>query len=111
MKTTKFEWVVASCVYLGFFVGNGHRRPEECKVNYIKSLPIAQTKSQVRSFLGMTGYHRDFIPAYVSHSYHLTEATKKTAPDSVLWTDALDSEYCYLRNCLSSSQCLCIPVW
>ena len=80
--------------YLGFVVGNGHRCPEECKVNSIKSLPIPRTKTQVRSFLGMTGYYCDFIPAYASHSYHLTEATK------------MDSEFCYLRNCLSSSQSL-----
>ena len=52
-----------------------------------------ETESTI-SLASMTGYYRDFIPAYASHSYHLTEATK------------MDSEYCYLRNCLSSSQSL-----
>ena len=37
LKTSKYERGIASCVYLGFVVGNGHRRPEECKVNSIKS--------------------------------------------------------------------------
>ena len=47
------------------------------------SLPIPRTKSQFRSFLGTTGYYCDFIPAYASHSYYLTEAIKKTAPTLV----------------------------
>ena len=59
----------------------------------LNALPIPCTKSQVRSFLGMTGYYRDF-PAYASHSYHLTESTKESAGDVVMWTDALDDEYC-----------------
>ena len=109
LKVSKCQWGVASCVYLGFVVGNGLRSPEDCKVNAIKALPIHHSKSQIRSFLGITSYYRDFIPAYASHSFYLTEATKKSNPDTVTWNDDLDKDYCYLRNCLSSS-CLCILV-
>ena len=58
----------------------------------------------------MTSYYRDFILAYASHSFYLTEATKKSAPNTAAWNANLDKEYCYYHNCLSSSSCLCIPV-
>ena len=58
----------------------------------------------------MTSYYRDFNLAYTSHSFYLTEATKKSAPNTAAWNANLGKEYCYLHNCLSSSSCLCIPV-
>ena len=42
------------------------------------------------------------------YCFHLTEATKKSAPDHANWTDDMNIEYCYLRECLCSSPCLCI---
>ena len=99
-----------SCIYLGFIVVGGHRCPEYCKVEVIRSFPQPTTKSHICSFLGLTGYYRDFVPDYASHSFHLTEATKKSTPDRVNWTDDFNIEYCYLRECLCSSPCLCIPV-
>ena len=58
----------------------------------------------------ITGYYRDFILGFASHSYHLTEFTKKTAPDNVQWTNSLDSEYSYLQSCLCSLPSLYIPI-
>ena len=95
---------------LGFVFGNGFRSPEECKVHAIYDFPVPSTKSQIQSFIGITGYYHDFIPNYASQSFHLTEATRKAAPDRVTWTPSLDQEYCYLKLCLSSSSCLCTPV-
>ena len=110
VKLPKCEWEVASCNYLGFVVGSGKRRPEDCKIAVIKAFPKPTTKSQVRSFLGLTGYYRDFIPSYAANSYHLTEATRKSSLEPVPRTSHLEKEYCYLQSCLCSAPCLCIPV-
>ena len=110
LKTSKCEWGVATCTYLGLVVGQGKRKPDECKVDAIRSFLKPHTKSQVRSFLGLTGYYRDFVPAYASNSYHLTESTKKSAPETVSWTTDMNKEFLYLRDCLCSAPCLSIPL-
>ena len=101
---------MAPCTYLGFVVVGGHRCPEDCKVEVIRSFPQPTTKSHIRSFLGLTGYYRDFVPDSASHSFHLTKAMKTSAPDRVNWTDDMNIEYCYLHECLCSSPCLCFPL-
>ena len=101
---------MATCTYLGLVVGQGKRKPDECKVDDIRSFLKPHTKSQVRSFLGLTGYYRDFVPAYASNSYHLTESTKKSAPETVSWTTDMNKEFLYLRDCLCSAPCLSIPL-
>ena len=93
LKTSKCEWGVATCTYLGLVVGQGKRKSDECMVEAIYSFP----KGQVRSFLGLTGYYyRDFVPAYASNFYHLTESTKKSAPEILTWTKHMNKEFLYL---------------
>ena len=110
LKPSKCEWAVASCSYLGFTVGNGSRRPDDCKVVAVKNFPIPTSKTSVRAFLGLTGYYREFILAYADHSCNLTAATRKSAPETVTWSPALDTEFNYLKTSLCSNPCLCIPV-
>jgi len=110
LKASKCEWGVATCNYLGFVVGQGLRKPDDCKIDAIRSFPKPRTKSQVRSFLGLTGYYRDFVPGFASNSFHLTEATKKSAPDIVSWSTDMNNEFVYLRDCLCSAPCLSIPL-
>ena len=35
--TSKCEWGIVTCTYIGFIVGQGKRRPEDCKVNAVHS--------------------------------------------------------------------------
>ena len=88
---------------LGFVIGQGQRKLEHSKIVAIKSFPKPCTKAQIRSFLGLTGYYKDFIPDFASHSYHLTYCTKKAAPDNVQWNNNLDSEYSYLQSACALS--------
>ena len=36
------------------------------------------------------------MPAFANNSFHLTEATCKSASENVLWTDDLDREFVYV---------------
>ncbi|PIK62247.1 putative retrovirus-related Pol polyprotein from transposon [Apostichopus japonicus] len=44
--------------FLGHVVGKGKLEPQLDKVEKIKAAPRPQTKKQLRSFLGLTGYYR-----------------------------------------------------
>ena len=66
-------------------------------------------KPQVRSFLGNTRKYHDLVLQYATHSFNLMEATKKSCPDVIQWTDALNYEFICKIVC-ASPPCQSIPV-
>ncbi|GFY20268.1 hypothetical protein TNCV_209001 [Trichonephila clavipes] len=60
MKPSKCQFAQAYVKYLGHLVGQGLRTPGELKVQVIKDFPIPTNKTQVRAFLGLSGYSRIF---------------------------------------------------
>ena len=56
-KPIKCKWACAFCSYLGYVVGRGLVRPENYKVAAVKNFLQPVTKSDVRSYLGLTGYY------------------------------------------------------
>ncbi|KAJ8346401.1 hypothetical protein SKAU_G00278020 [Synaphobranchus kaupii] len=55
--------------------------PKKCAIGR------AETKKEVRRFLGLAGYYRRFIPAYSELTSPLTDLTRKGASDPVQWTE------------------------
>ena len=106
----KCQWAQTQVEFLGHVVGSGKVCPADLKVLAVRDFPLPQTKKSVRQFLGLTGYYRRFIPKYAEYSYHLTEATRKTAPDRVLCTDALLCDFTYLKDVLCNLPSLTLPV-
>ena len=49
---------------LGHVIGGGEVRPDPEKVQSIRDCPKPKTKKDVRSFLGLAGYYRCFIPNF-----------------------------------------------
>ena len=107
---SKCQFGQTSCEFLGHIVGKGKVSPAALKVKAVQEFCFPRTKRQVRQFLGLTGYYRRFIPKYSEHAFHLTEATRKLAPDRVKQTDALLAEFLYLKNQLCSMPLLTLPV-
>ena len=107
---SKCQFGQTSCEFLGHLVGKGKVSPAALKVKAVQDFVFPKTKRQVRQFLGLTGYYRRFIPKYSEHAYHLTEATRKLAPDRVKQTDALSCEFSYLKDRLCAMPMLTLPV-
>ena len=59
---------------------------ETAKVQAIWEFCVPRTKKEVCSFLGFTGYYRKFIPNYSSVASPLTDLTRKSMPNQVVWT-------------------------
>jgi hypothetical protein len=66
--------------YLGVRVGKGLVKMEEAKVDKVKSWKPPHDVTQVRHFLGFTGYYRYFIKAYSQIARPLLDLTKKGTP-------------------------------
>lgn len=55
--------------------------------------PIPETKKQVRSFLGLAGFYRKFIPNFSVIAILLTNLTKKGQPNKVKWTESTQQAF------------------
>ena len=70
---------------------------------------VPTTKSAVRTFLGLTGYYRKFIPGYAELAAPLTGLTRKNAPSIVRWTERCGDSFNRLKECLCSEPILRCP--
>ena len=52
-------------------------RPQEDKIQAIRDAPRPSTKRQIKSFLGLSGFYRRFIPNFSCIAFPLTDLTKK----------------------------------
>ena len=105
----KCVWGQTHCEFLGHLVGNGQISPADLKVKAIEQFSRPVTKRNVRQFLGLAGYYRKYVKDFASHSFNLSEATRKSAPEKVVWTPALDNEFVYLKNMLCAVPALTLP--
>ena len=53
-------------------------RPKEIKIQAIRDAPRPTTKRQIKSFIGLAGFYRRFIPNFSSIASPLTNLTTKT---------------------------------
>ena len=100
-KPVKCEWGAASLIYLGYMVGHGKVSVPEARVVALRNFQKPVTKTDLRAFLGTVGYYRRFIQDFAQRAYPLTEATKKAAPNIVVWNDCMYIAFCYLCNVAS----------
>lgn len=95
--------------YLGYVIGGGKIKPQVGKVSAIMDTPRPTTKKQVRSFLGVVGWYRRFVPNFANRAAPLIELTRKSNPNRVQWSDECDNAFNDLRSCLCSDPILQNP--
>ena len=109
VKERKCTFGSGGCEYLGRVVGNGTVRPMNCKVASVRDFKVPLTKKDVRSFLGLYGYYRKFMPNFSTMVTPLTELTKKRMPNKVKWTTQCDHAFSELKEALTRAPILVIP--
>ncbi|XP_077560624.1 uncharacterized protein LOC144175419 [Haemaphysalis longicornis] len=106
VKPKKCEIGPPTVTFLGHKVGDGMVQPMDKTLDKILGSKRPQTKKEVRSFLGLTGYYRDFIPDYAKIAKPLTELTRKGAKNVIDWNDDNERAFCTLKQNLSSAPIL-----
>ena len=109
VKPRKCQLGMTKCIYLGHIVGGGQVEVETAKVQAIQEFGVPRTKKEVRSFLGLTGYYRKFIPSYSSVASPLTDLTRKCMPNQVVWTPECAAAFEKLKSLLCSAPVLQAP--
>ena len=101
-KPSKFMFGFKEIEFLAHIVGNGEIRPLQEKIDAINNMPAPKTKKQIRSFIGMIGFYRKFIPHFAEISAFLNDLTKKNLPNKVTWLIAHQKAFECLKRALTS---------
>ena len=85
LKPEKWKFLKREIEYLGVIVGNKVLKMNPKKLENVKNWVIPTNPTEIRKFLGFTGYYRYFIPNYSTIAWSLLHLMKKTTPWE--WTD------------------------
>ena len=100
----------ASCVdFLGHRLEQGVLGLYEENVEKIKNAPRLGTKKQVRSFVGLAGNYRDFIPNFAAIAAPLSDLTRKSQPTRVEWGQAQEKARQSIKFHLTDEPILRLP--
>lgn len=67
--------------FLGFLLQDGQIKPDPEKVAAINRLLPPHTRSELRAFLGLTGYYREFVEKYS----HVAKPLTQLLQEDVVW--------------------------
>ena len=95
--------------FIGHYVKDGQKGLLQENVTKIQNAPRPTTKKQVRSFLGLAGYYREFIPHFSAVTAPLSDLVKKGCPNNVQWGPSQERAYQTIRDLLSKDPVLRLP--
>ncbi|XP_078234835.1 uncharacterized protein LOC144583831 [Pogona vitticeps] len=109
VKASKCQLGSPEIKYLGHMVGGGMIKPLEAKIEAVRDWPRPNTKKKVKSFLGLVGYYRKFIPRFSEIAAPLTDLTRKKADDRIPWTSDCEAAFQRLKEALINYPVLRAP--
>jgi hypothetical protein len=95
--------------FLGYDVSGDGLRPSKSIVDKVLNAARPETKTQIRSFLALVGFYRQFIANFASISAVLTDLTRKGAPNNVVWEESHERAFNVLKRAISSQPILKLP--
>ena len=109
IKPSKCYLGVTEVEFLGHKVSQGIIGTNPDILKKIHNSQRPRTKKQLRSFLGLTGYYRKFVPNYAAIAVPLTDMTKKGQPDKIAWKAAQENAFQTLKSLLAKEPILRLP--
>ena len=104
---TKCQFLEHHVKFLGHIVSHNGKQPDPEKVKAITNWPTPTTAKAVKSFLGIVGYYRDFIPNISKITEPLRIVSNSQDDFKIIgWNDAQDTAFISLKQALSSSPIL-----
>ncbi|GBO36500.1 Retrovirus-related Pol polyprotein from transposon 17.6 [Araneus ventricosus] len=107
LKPSKCSFMQKQITYLGHTVKEGMVLPDSRNLDSIRKALPPKTRKQVRSFLGLAGFYRRFIPNFSKIALPLTNLTKEKI--KFVWTEVEQQAFETLRDCLIKVPCLKLP--
>lgn len=79
VKLSKYSFCGPTVEYLGHLITDGMLKADPSKIEAMTAWPKPKNLKQLRGFLGLTSYYRQFIARYAVIAAPLTELLKKEA--------------------------------
>jgi len=107
LNPSKCCFATESIVFLGHVVSKEGTKPNPGKIDAVLRFPEPKTVTNVRSFLGLTGYYRKYIREYSRLASPLFELTKKDVP--CVWNQDYQWAFDALKRALVEAPVLVRP--
>jgi len=107
LQPSKCTFMRKEVNYLGHFITDQGVKPNPQKIKCVIEFPIPTNEKEVKSFLGLSGYYRRFVPGYGQIAKPLTTLLKK---DVIFkWTDLCQEAFDTLKKILTTEPLLQYP--
>ena len=103
----KCKLLCEQVVVLGHVVSGKGISTDPEKIRVIKEWPVPADESQLRAFLGTTGYYRQFVPNYAHIASPLHRACQKG--DRFRWTAECKEAFLHIKRKLTNAPILAFP--
>lgn len=107
LQPRKCHFLRKEVVFLGHKLSAEGVQPDEGKVECVKKVPIPKNTTDIKAFLGLTGYYRRFIKEYAKIAKPLTLLLKKNT--KFAWGVAQQYAFEKLKDILTTEPILQYP--
>jgi hypothetical protein len=106
-KFSKCKFWLDSVKFLGHTISNEGISVDPCKVQEVMEWRPPKSVHQIRSFLGLAGYYRHFVPDFSRIAKLMTELLKKEV--KFVWDEKCENAFQTLKQYLTSALVLAQP--
>lgn len=105
-KLSKCSFGQKKIDYLGHVVSSNGVEMDPVKIQVVREWPPPTTVSQLKGFLGLSGYYRHFVKGYAAIASPLTDLLAK---DAFTWHDQAQLAFDTLKFALTAAPVLALP--
>ncbi|KAF0046094.1 hypothetical protein F2P81_002623 [Scophthalmus maximus] len=107
LAIAKGQWCQAKVEYVALTVGPDSIEPQSGRIRAIRDIKTPTCVSELRSFLGVCNYSRQFVKDYAEIARPLTELLRKDKPFE--WGEPQQHSFQQLKEKLCSASCFAYP--
>src|SRR6266545_7404100 len=107
LKSAKCKWFKQEITFLGHKIGINGIKPDDYNLKKIREMQPLQNECQLRGFLGLAQYYRNFIGWFSTITRPLFKLLKKNTPFE--WTVSQQTAFDILKRKLTEEPILVYP--
>src|SRR6266542_1232909 len=100
LKPSKCQWFQTELKFVGHLVGRNGIRPDPRNVEKIKNAEVPKNTTELRRFLGMAQYYRQYINGYADKAGPLYDMLKENGP--AVWESPQQEAFDIIKDKLAT---------